>query len=166
MNENKPVAIQITAFTFAELLVLLAILSVMATIALPYASHSNRQLQWQQEIANLKTSLALLIEQAKTTQRPTRLTIDPVEQSYQLQQTSNRADEDFEPLPGALGQKRLLEKHSSFDQLEGFQNDGQNKILLFDPSRPWPRAELTILTEQSIHHLLINGQTIEYQHEN
>lgn len=37
---------------------------------------------------------------------------------------------------------------------------------LFDPSRPWPQASLTITNEQTTYHLFINGQTIEYNNEN
>lgn len=158
MKDNKFTAIKTTGFTFVELLVVLTILSVMVTIALPYASHSNQQLRLHQEAANLKTAIALLIEQAKNTQRPTRLAIDPTQQSYQLQQKLNRPNEEFEPLPGSLGQTHYLQQHDSFDQLEGFQTDGQNRVLLFDPSHPWPQAGLTIINQQATYHLLINGQ--------
>ena len=165
MRKDRIKAKGIDGFTFVELMVVLAILSIMVTVVLPYANRTGRHAQLQQESANLETALILLIEQAKRSQRPTRLVVDTIEQSYQLQQASNRPDEDFEPLPGNLGQVRFISRSCSFDELDGFQSDGKKTVLLFDPSRPWPHGSLTLIDELETVRLEFRGQIIEWHNE-
>lgn len=154
IKDNKKI---VAGFTFAELLVVLAIIAILVSVTAPYASQSNRNLKLQQEACNLSAAISYLIDLTQSTQRPTRLALDIKAKSYVLEIAYDGHTDRFKPIDGYLGRERYLDKKFRFDEIKGFDTDGRKEYLLFDPAQPWPAASFALVTNEGIRIIKIDG---------
>ena len=148
-------------FTFVELLVVLAIMAALVCVAAPYATRSNKSQKLKQESLNIATVLNFLIDEAVNTNRATRFTLNSKKTMYILEIATVDNYQHFIPMEGYLGQPHWLGPDINITDVTGFDSDMENDFLIFDPSRPWPTAGLTLVAENETITIRINGPQIE-----
>ena len=131
-------------FTLLELVLVLAIVSAMVTIAVPYATKSNEALKIKQQALNIAQAVQYALDLSINTKRPTRIVIDTRNKSYVLQLAAQRNNRNFEPLEGFYGATRYIAKSIQVSDITGFDVDGNGYNLVFDPHQKWPTAAVSL----------------------
>ena len=159
--KSKRYKTSVNGFTFAELLVVLAIIAVLTAVTVPYATRYGKNLKLEQESLNLATAVNYLVDLAKRSQRVTRLVLIPNQSSYAMKIASIEDSRRFEPVVGYLGRPYLLGSGFRFDNITGFTCDADLYYLLFDPARSWPKASFALVTKEGMKTIRIDGMKIE-----
>lgn len=147
-------------FTLLELIVVMVIIATMLTVAMPYATRSGKYLKLKQAALNIATAAYYARDLAASTGTPTRMTVDPKENSYSLGRAIG-PNMDYEPIEGFLGLPRYLDKVIRITDITDFDIDAGKDCLIFDPARPWPTASLSLATEDTVKTITITGLRIE-----
>jgi prepilin-type N-terminal cleavage/methylation domain-containing protein len=151
------------AFTLFELVIVLAIIAAMVTVTMPYATRSNRALKIESQCMSLAESVGYVADLATVTKRPTRLLIDPATNEYSLEIASGSGVEDFESVPISGGTRRYLSRDIRITDMTGFSLDGDSHYLLFEPSRSWPRASISLSSGDVNKTIVITGKRVEVE---
>jgi prepilin-type N-terminal cleavage/methylation domain-containing protein len=145
-------------FTFAEILVVLTIISVLTAVVAPYATRNNKHLHLEQEALNLKVAVDYLRNEAMSGNEITRLVLRPKETSFALEAgTDNGTGISFAALPGLRGMPHRLEAPLRFADTTGFDTDGERECLVFDARQAWPNGEIILANTEEIITVKIEG---------
>ena len=147
-------------FSLTELLVVLAVMAALVGGAVPYAAKSRDSQELRQQTLNIATALRYLRDQAINTNRPTRFVLNQKERSYRLEVRSDDGQR-FVPAAGFWGQLIRLGGELSVTEMVGFEMDGSDEYLVFDPWRPWPAGEFTLAGPKQESTIKIEGLQIE-----
>ncbi len=102
------------AFTLAEMLLIMVLLSVAAAFSLPNLSNSFKQVQLQSSVNNLSLTMRYAQSLAITHNNTIRLVFDKTFKSYQLQEQSKEAtDHPFKTISGRWGKQTQLSNEIS-----------------------------------------------------
>jgi prepilin-type N-terminal cleavage/methylation domain-containing protein len=151
------------AFTLLELVIVLTIIAAMVTVAVPYATRSNKTLEIESQCMSLAQSVEYITDLAIETKRPTRLLIDPATNEYSLEIASEPGAEDYESVFVSGGTERYLSRDIRIMDLTGFSVDAGNHCLLFDPAKPWPRASISLSSADVNKMIVIAGKRVEVE---
>jgi len=151
------------AFTLFELVIVLAIIAAMVTVAVPYATRSNKTFKIENQCMSLAESVEYIADLAIETKRPTRLLIDPATNEYSLEIASEPGVEDYESVLISGGTRHYLSRDIRIMDLTGFGIDAGSYYLLFDPSRPWPRASISLSSADVNKTIVIAGKRVEVE---
>ena len=149
------------AFTLFELVIVLAIISAMVTVTVPYATRSNRNLKIKQQSLNIAELAKYAIELAADIKRPVRLTINTKQKSYQLEIATEA--NYYQPVDGFLGSVRYIDKTVRIMDITGFDMQANNCYLVFDPAGQWPDADFSLVTADLIETISIRGRRVEIE---
>lgn len=150
-------------FTLFELIVVLAIIAAMITVAIPYASRSNESLRIKQECLNVAQAIEYASDLAVNIRRPTRIVINPNNKSYWLEIAAGTNNHDYKPLEDFQGSVRYFGKSIYITDTSGFSIDGNTYYLIFDPARPWPNASISLSNKDAIKTIIIRGNHVEIE---
>jgi len=145
-------------FTLLELVIVLLIISAMITVIVPYATRSNENLKIQQECLNIVEAVKYAINLATDTKRPTKLVIDPKNNSYLLETATQINSQSYKPIEDSV---RYLSQSIYIMDMTGFDIEGKNRCLIFDPTGPWPTASISLATSDAIKTIQIRGKHVE-----
>jgi len=148
-------------FTLFELIVVLAIISAMATIIVPYANRTNNSLKIKQQALNIVETTKYAIDLARNTQQPVRLIINRKNKSYRLERYGEA--EEFKAVEGYYGMVRYLAKNIFISDIEGFSGNADKWSLIFEADKGWPRASLCICNKDILEKILINRKQVTIQ---
>ena len=151
------------AFTLFELVIVLAIIAAMVTVAVPYATRSNKALKIEHQCMSLAESFGYAVDLAIETKRPTRLFIDPATNEYSLEIASESGVEQYESVLISGGTRRCLSRDIRIMDMTGFSADAGSHYLLFEPSRPWPRASISLSSGDVNKTIIIAGKRVEIE---
>lgn len=153
--------IRLKGFTLFELVIVLAIMAAMITIALPYVSQRNDAMRVDGFSHDLADAVRYAIDLAEGEGSAVKLVIDTANNGYRLQQADDNVG--YRSAKGFIGEFQYLNDDVRIDILEGFVADGRSVYLLFDPGKRWPDARFSISTENSAKTIIVNGKNIEIE---
>ncbi len=151
------------AFTLFELMVVLAIIAAMVTVAVPYATRSNEAMKVRQECLSLAESVRYIADLAVDTKRSTRILVEPGSNSYSLEIANGPGVQDYEPALVSGDVRRYLSRNIRIMDITGFSVGGDGHYLLFEPARPWPNASISLSAGDVIKTIVIAGKRVEIQ---
>lgn len=159
--QMKNRALRLHGFTLFELIVVLVIIAAMATVVVPYATRSNEGLKMKQECLNIAETVKYAIDFAMDTKRPTRIVINPKNNSYLLEITTGINNQDYKPVEDFQGAVHYFGRYIHIIDMTGFSIDGNGHYLIFDPAKPWPNASICLSTSDVIKTIKIRGKEVE-----
>jgi len=153
----------LSAFTLVELMIVLAIISAMVTIILPYAATSNESLSLEQQCLDIAQTVRYAINLAISTQKATRIVINPKNKTYSLEVAAGPYDRSFKPLDDNLtALRRIAEKINIYD-IDGFDIDAGGYYLVFDPRRTWPDATISLAAMNTVKTIKIRAKQVKIE---
>jgi len=148
-------------FTLVELIIVLAIISAMVKVLLPYATRSNDSLKVKQQCLDMAEVIKYAIDLAINTRKSTRITINPKNKSYLLEMATQT--NSYQPIEGFHGTVRYISRAANIMDIQGFCCDANDQYLIFDPTGKWPDASISLSTEDSIETIKIRGRCVEIE---
>jgi len=150
-----------SGFTLFELVVVMAVISVMVMVAVPYASKSNEGLKLKQEGLNIAEAVKYAIDLAINSGKPVRITIDTKNKDYLLEAAA--AENVYKPIEGFPGEVCYISQTTSIVDMTGFETDGSNQYLVFDTAKQWPDAEFSLSAGDIVETIRIKGKRVEVE---
>lgn len=151
------------AFTLLELMIVLVIIAAMVTVAVPYATRSNKSLKMKQECLSMAEAIKYVADLAMDTKKPTRITINPKTNSYLLEIATGINNQSFKPIEGFGGSIRYFGQSVRIIDMTGFSIEGKERCLVFEPTRPWPNATISLSSDDAIKTIKIRGKQVEIE---
>jgi len=159
--ENKGKWSASLAFTLFELMIVLAIISAMIVVVVPFGKRSNDGLKIKQHSSNIAQSLRYAIDLAEKNNRAVKFVFNEKSRCYYLQIADN--ENNFRELENFAGSERFLDKNIYLFDIEGFEQTGQDFFLVFDPRKPWPNAWICISSKDLTETIRINTRHVEIE---
>ncbi|MBL7106093.1 MAG: prepilin-type N-terminal cleavage/methylation domain-containing protein [Phycisphaerae bacterium] len=150
------------AFTLVELMVVLMIISVSVTIALPFCKRSNQGLKMRQACDDIAQTIRYAIDLAEKDNKKTKFVFDSKYSSYYLQQEN---EGHFEALNDFTRKERFIGNIQLYDS-KGFEQEKNTYFFVFDPEIPWPDGYLTFAAEDMMITININSRYVEIKDQN
>lgn len=149
-------------FTLIELIIVLTIIAISVAVVLPYITTSNTYFATTDLCEDLASTIALALARAEASNRSVRLVIDDAFKSFHLEIASDIGGSSFAPIEGVQGTERRFAKEITIAATAGFEVLNANEFALeFDPYLPWPRAELSVSSQDARMTLRILGKTTQ-----
>ena len=159
MNKNK----NSNGFTLIELMVVLAIISAMVAVVLPFCKRSNDGLKIKQASSSIAQAIRYSIDLAEKRNKAVKFIFNEKYSSYCLQ--IENSENSFESLEDFAGTERFLDKNIHLFYIEGFEQTGQEYSIVFDPQRPWPDAWISFSTNDLTEIIRIKSKYVEIEEE-
>ena len=150
-------------FTLFELVIVLAIISAMVTVVLPFCKRSNDGLKIKQAGSNIAQAMRYAIDLAQKKQRVVKFVFDEKYRSYHLQ--IEDAENSFEPVDDFTDAEKFIDENIHLFDIEGFEQTGSEYYLVFDPKRPWPVAWISLSANDLIETIRIKSKYVEIEEE-
>ncbi len=149
-------------FTLVELMVVLMIMATMVAIIAPYATRSNESLNIKQEALSIESALKYIMDLAIDTKLPTRIVLSRKKNSFSLEKAADINNKTFLPIekPGNIG-NHYFSQNIRISNIEGFEMEGDNCYLIFDPAKSWPRGSISLSINDLMLTIEIKGKSIE-----
>jgi prepilin-type N-terminal cleavage/methylation domain-containing protein len=153
-----------SGFTLFELVVVLAIISVMMMVIIPYARRSNESLQLKEDCLNVTELIKYALDLATHTKRTTKIVINPQDNSYWLEIVPDTmGNKNCEPLDNFLCNPRYFNKNARLTDITGFDTESNKHYIVFDPAKQWPDASFSLSVRDLIETIKINGRQVELE---
>lgn len=152
-----------SAFTLFELMIVLVIIATMVTVVVPYATRSNEALRTTQECLSLADAIRYMTDLAVDMNRSTRILINPQSNSYLLEIASGADNRDYEPIEDFGNAICYFSQDIRITGVLGFSFEGSNYCLVFEPTRPWPDASISLSTRDEIKTIIIRGKRVQIE---
>lgn len=162
-RHQRHIKIKSGGFTLFELIIVLAIISAMVTIVLPYATRSNNDLNLRQECLNVAETIKYGIDLANNSKDLIRIVIRPDEKCYLLEIAKRSTPQNFEPVQTYQGKIRYFDQKFKILDIENFNTEGKGHYLIFDSKQPWPSGSFSLSSEDTIRTINIKGQRVEIE---
>lgn len=150
-------------FTLFELVVVLAIISAMVAVVLPFSKRSNDGLKIKQASSSIAQAIRYAIDLAQKRNKAVKFIYNDKYRSYCLQ--IEDSENSFGPVEDFTGTERFIDKNIHLFDIEGFEQTGQNYFLVFEPRRPWPNAQISFSTNDLIMTIKIKSKYVEIEEE-
>ena len=163
ISETDNRKVRCCAFTLLELMVVLMIIATMVTVVVPYATRSNEALKTTQECLSLADTFKYIADLAMDTKRSTRILINPESNSFLLEIASGTDNRDYEPMEAFGNAVRYFSQGIRITDVTGFSFEGSNYCLVFEPTKPWPDASISLSTRDEIKTIMIRGRRVQIE---
>ncbi len=150
-------------FTFLELVVVLAIISAMVAVVLPFCKRSNDGLKIKQASSSIAQAVRYAIDLAQIENKSVKFIFNEKYRSYCLQMEGR--ENTFEPVEDFTGTETFIDENMHLFDIEGFEQTGSEYFLVFDPQRPWPVAWISFSTNDLIMTIRIKSKYVEIEEE-
>ena len=157
-KDNKPGFVLSAGFTLFELIIVLAVISAIVGVALPYATKSNHVLNMRQDALNIAETFKYSIDLAQSRNRKIKISINSKNRTYRLLKEND--SEQYEPLEGYFGIGRRFDKDISVANIEGLTNKADEWSLVIDPAKVFPEASLELISKDIIVKIIITGRKV------
>lgn len=158
------ISIYKSAFTLFELVVVLAIISAMVAVVLPFCKRSNEGLKIRQHSSSIAQNIRYAIDLAQRENRAVKFVFDEKYKSYYLE--IEDGENSFVQLEDFTGKERFIDENIKLFDIEGFEQVGSEYYLVFDPERAWPDAWIRLYTNDLIETIRIKSKYVEIEEEN
>jgi len=160
-RENRRPTAQ--GFTLVELLVVLAIISAMMTVAVTYATSSSKGLKADEHCLDAAQILRYAIMLAIDTNRPSRVVVNAEDNSLRLETAGETGKENWERVHDFGVAVRYFGQPVRFGDMTGFDSEGNRGYVVFDPAKPWPAAGLSLAVGETVKTIRIEGRCIRIE---
>jgi prepilin-type N-terminal cleavage/methylation domain-containing protein len=160
---NNSTRIWCRAFTLFELVVVLAIISAMVAVVLPFCKRSNDSLKIKQASNSIAQVVRYAIDLAEKRKRTVKFIFNEKYKSYCLQ--IEDSENNLEPVDDFTGTERFINENIHLFDIEGFEQTGQEYFLILDPKKPWPNAWISFSNNDLIMTIRIKSKYVEIQEE-
>jgi len=150
-------------FTLFELIVVLAIISSMMMVIVPYARRSNDSLQLKEDCLNMTELIKYALDSAMQTKKTTKIVINPQDNSYWLEMSPDVESKNYQPIDTFLSDARYFSKNVLLTDVTGFDTENNKHYIIFDPSKQWPDASFSLSAGDSTETIKINGRQVEIE---
>jgi len=150
-------------FTLFELVVVLAIISAMVAVVLPFCKRSNDGLKIKQAGSSIAQTMRYAIDLAQKRNKAVKFIYNDKYSSYHLQ--IEDTENSFESVDNFTGTERFLDKNIQLFDIEGFEQTGSEFFLIFDPKRPWPDAWISFSTNDLTETIKTKSKYVEIEEE-
>jgi len=157
-KNNKPTCALTAGFTLFELIIVLAVISAIIGVTLPYATRSNHFLSIKQDALNITEAFKYSIDLAQSVNRKIKISISTQDRTYQLLQEND--EKQYEPLEGYFGIARGFDKDISVGNIQGLTNQTNEWYLIIDPTKVFPDASLELKSKDIIVKIIITGRKV------
>jgi len=153
---------KLRGFTLIELMIVLMIMTTMVAVVMPYATRSNHNLNIRQEALNLEAAIKYIMDVAIDMQRPTRIVLNRKLNNFVMEIASNGNSNSFRPYEkaGDIG-NHYFSPNIQIVDVEGFNIEGSNYYMIFDPTKSWPSGSVSLSIDDVISKISIRGKAIE-----
>ena len=159
----RKIPIYKSAFTLIELVIVLAIISAMVAVVMPFAKRSNDGLKIKQHSSSIAQAIRYAIDLAQKRNRAVKFIFNEKYRSYRLQ--IEDSENSFEPVEDFTGTERFMDENIHLFDIEGFEQTGQEYYLIFDPKRAWPDAWISFSTNDLTVTIRIKSKYVEIEEE-
>ena len=149
------------AFTLFELVIVLAIISALIAVVVPFGKRSNDGLKIKQHSSNIAQALRYAIGLAEKDNRAVKFVFDKKNRCYYLQ-IANR-ENNFRKMENFAGTERFLDNNIHLFDIEGFEQTGSQYFLIFDPQKSWPKAWISLAIQDLTETIRINAKHVEIE---
>ena len=148
----------VCAFTLFELIVVLAIISSMVAAVIPFAARSNEGLKIREQTRDIAQTIRYAISLAQDQHRTVKFVINTKNKGYFLEQ----ADENdiFDLIVSSFGTIRYINNKIHVSDMDGFNQEADEISLIFDPTKPWPKAQLCLSISDLIETVTIDAKRV------
>lgn len=160
---RRKISVYKSAFTLLELVVVLAIISAMVAVALPFCKRSNDGLKIRQAGSSIAQSIRYAIDLAQTKNRAVKFVFNEKYRSYHLQIEDSQSS--FAPVDDFTGSERFISENIHLFDIEGFEQTGSEFFLVFDPQKIWPDAWISLSTNDLTETIRIKSKHVDIQEE-
>ena len=150
-------------FTLFELVVVLAIISAMVAVIMPFCKRSNDGLKIRQAGSSIAQALRYAIDMAEKRNKAVKFIFNEKYKSYCL--AIETPENNFEPVDDFTGKEQFLNENIQLFDIEGFEQIGQEYFLSFDPKKMWSNAWLSFSTSDLVVTIKIKSKYVEIQEE-
>jgi prepilin-type N-terminal cleavage/methylation domain-containing protein len=163
-SPNRRKRTQSNGFTLCELLIVLMIMTTALTLVVPYVTRSNSGLKTDELCQDMASAAEYAVDYAVHAATPVRLVISPSSRCFQLEQAEDISGETYTSIDGTPGQTRFFDDRLHITDIDGFDVLGTDRyVLVFDPRKPWPRAEIAIASDSVARRIYIRGPLADVQ---
>ena len=163
MKTKNNLAIPV-GFTLFELVVVLAIISAMVAVVLPFCKRSNDGLKIKQAGSSIAQTIRYAIDLAQKRKKTIKFIFNEKHRSYCLQMENS--ENSFGPVDDFTGTETLFDKNIGLYDIEGFEQTGHEYFLVFDPNKTWTDAFISFSTDDLVVTIKIKSKYVEVQEEN
>jgi len=149
------------AFTLFELVIVLAIISAMVAVIMPFAKRSNDSLKIKQHSGNIAQAIRYAIDLAEKNNRAVKFVFNEKSGCYYLQIADD--ENNFIKLENFAGPEEFLAESIYLSDIEGFELTGSEYFLVFDPQKPWPSAWISLAASDLTETIKINSKYVEIE---
>jgi len=163
-NANWQKHLRASGFTLCELIIVLVIMTTALTFVVPYVTRSNVGLKVDEVCQDIASAVKYAVDSAVNLGRPVRLVISPHSRNFRLEQAKDITGGIYTSVNGTPGQARFFDERLHITDIDGFEVLGADRyVLIFDPRRPWPRAEIVIASNHVARTIRIEGPLADVQ---
>ena len=148
-------------FTLIELVIVLAIISAMVAVVLPFSKRSNDGLKIKQHSSNIAQTIRYAVDLAQKNNRAVKFVFNGKNRSYYLE--IEDGENNFRQLEDFAGKERFLDEHIHLFDIEGFEQAGPEFFIIFDPQKPWPSAWISLATNDLTVTIRIKSKYVEVE---
>jgi Tfp pilus assembly protein FimT len=152
-----------TGFTLFELVVVLAIISAMIVVVMPFCKRSNDSLKVKQHSSSIAQTLRYACDLAEKRNKAVKFIFDEKRRSYHLQ--IQDSENSFKPLDDFTGTEQFFDEGIQVFDAEGFEQAGSEYTLVFTPQSPWPNAWIKLSAKDIIMLIRIKSKDVDIQEE-
>ena len=159
----KPIP-QTAGFTLCELLIVLAIMTTALAFVVPHMTRSNSGLKTDDLCQDIASATNYAMDCAVRAAIPVRLIISPRSRYIRLEQAQDISGGMYAAMAGTPGQPRFFDERVYITDMDGFDAlDSDRYALVFDPRKPWPKAEIAIASNHVARRVFIRGPLADIQ---
>lgn len=147
-------------FTLFELIVVLAIITAMVAVVLPFCKRSNDSLKIRQHSSNVAQTIRYAIDLAENRNKVVKFILNEKRKSYYLRIEDQNS---FKPLNDFIGMEKFIDESINLYDISGFEQMGTEYFLAFDPQKTWPNAGLSLSANDIIEIITIASKHVEIE---
>ena len=149
-----------TAFTLIEMIIVMAIISAMMTVVIPYAANSQRAMRLKLTAIDLAQTIDYAINHAIHNKIPTRILIDTKTPAFSLETATSTDPLIFDTATRINPATTVLPKNIRFADFDGLSHTNSNWQIVFNPAETWPDASITLASEYAEININIRGKYV------
>ena len=150
-------------FTLFELVVVLAIISAMVAVALPFCKRSNSALKIRQLSSSIAQIVRYAIDMSEKKKESVKFIYNDKFKSYHLEIQDSQ--NDFKPVNDFTGTETFFSENIYLFDIEGFDQAGQEYFLVLDPKKTWPDAWISFSDNNLVVTVKIKSKHDEIREE-
>ena len=150
------------AFTLVEMMVVMAILAALLTVALPFTAAGDGALKLQQTASDIAQTIRYAIVLSHTTQKKVSFILDTKNSCYYLETTKTHSR--TKPVEDFTARRRAIDDKIQIFDTEGLTQKNRKLSLTFDYQTRLPTASITLKNQKLTEKITIKEKYVQVHH--